>query len=149
MYLRTGLLTLLLLFSVQAKRKTPLCAVAGRWQLDKVRSPEERADNLVWTLRVTRKGVFWDEEVTHKGRTRLHKHIYKLGRSEGEYDKGRKWFFNVEHDKNRLLIQRRFFFPSELIQRWTPSVGPLGGISKVDSAVVVAASKGNSERGRA
>ena len=34
-------------------------------------------------------------------------------------------------------------------QRWTPSVGPLGGISKVDSAVVVAASKGNSERGRA
>ena len=34
-------------------------------------------------------------------------------------------------------------------ERWTPSVGPLGGISKVDSAVVVAASKGNSERGRA
>ena len=34
-------------------------------------------------------------------------------------------------------------------QRWTPSVGPLGGISKVDSAVLVAASKGNSERGRA
>ncbi len=34
-------------------------------------------------------------------------------------------------------------------KRWTPSVGPLGGISKVDSAVVVAASKGNSERGRA
>ena len=26
-------------------------------------------------------------------------------------------------------------------ERWTPSVGPLGGISKVDSAVVVAASK--------
>ena len=37
----------------------------------------------------------------------------------------------------------------EIIERWTPSVGPLGGISKVDSAVVVAASKGNSERGRA
>ena len=36
-----------------------------------------------------------------------------------------------------------------LCQRWTPSVGPLGGISKVDSAVLVAASKGNSERGRA
>ena len=35
------------------------------------------------------------------------------------------------------------------VERWTPSVGPLGGISKVDSAVVVAASKGNSERGRA
>ena len=34
-------------------------------------------------------------------------------------------------------------------ERWTPSVGPLGGISKVDSAVLVAASKGNSERGRA
>ena len=34
-------------------------------------------------------------------------------------------------------------------KRWTPSVGPLGGISKVDSAVLVAASKGNSERGRA
>ena len=36
-----------------------------------------------------------------------------------------------------------------LDKRWTPSVGPLGGISKVDSAVLVAASKGNSERGRA
>ena len=34
-------------------------------------------------------------------------------------------------------------------ERWTPSVGPLGGISKVDSAVLVAASKGNAERGRA
>ena len=34
-------------------------------------------------------------------------------------------------------------------ERWTPLTGPLGGISKVDSVVLVAASQGNSERGRA
>lgn len=35
----------------------------------------------------------------------------------------------------------------QLRQRWTPSTGPLSGISKVSSVVLVAASQGNSERG--
>ncbi len=46
-------------------------------------------------------------------------------------------------------VQSNWRFQPGRLQRWTPSVGPLGGISKVDSAVLVAASKGNSERGRA
>ena len=32
-------------------------------------------------------------------------------------------------------------------ERWTPLTGPLGGISKMDSVVLVAASQGKSERG--
>ncbi len=53
---------------------------------------------------------------------------------------------------NEIRITQGIYFQTAKLegdQRWTPSVGPLGGISKVDSAVVVAASKGNSERGRA
>ena len=39
--------------------------------------------------------------------------------------------------------------PEQREERWTRSVGPVGGIFKVDSVVLVAASLGNTERGRA
>jgi hypothetical protein len=52
-------------------------------------------------------------------------------------------------DEQMFVTDRVSLDPALGPQRWTPSVGPLGGISKVDSAVLVAASKGNSERGRA
>ena len=42
-----------------------------------------------------------------------------------------------------ILLRMSF----RLVKRWTPLSGPLGGISKVDSVVLVAASQGNSERG--
>ena len=119
MYLKTGLLILLLLPSLQRKPPEPRSAVSGQWQLDKIRSPEERADNIVWTLQVTKNQFIWDTEVTNGEKTTLGKHIYKLGESDGRYDGGRRWFFNVEYDDHRLLIKRRFHFPSEALQPWT------------------------------
>ena len=118
MYLKTCVLILLLFPVVQKKPKAPVCAVEGQWQLDKVRSPQEKADNIVWTLRVTRNRLVWDEEITKGGKTTLGKHIYKVGESAGRYEGGTRWFFYVEYDENRLIIRRRFHSVSEFVQPW-------------------------------
>ena len=118
MYLKICLLILLLFPYVQKKPKAPVCAVEGQWQLDKIRSPQERADNIVWTLKVTRHWFVWDETATRKGKTNSIKHIYKMGDSSGEYESGTKWFFDVGYDENRLLVKRRFYSRAEHVQPW-------------------------------
>ena len=121
MYLKTCVLILLLFPVVQKKPKAPVCAVEGQWQLDKVRSPQEKAENIVWTLKIRRKRIVWEQEVTRGDETTPYKYIYEVGESSGRYENGTRWFRSVEFDENRLLVRRRFFTPDKLLQDWRDS----------------------------
>ena len=116
--LTTGLFVVLLAPLLQAESTQPRTAVLGRWQLDKVRSPDERADSMIWALESQGKQLVWLTEVTNGDKTESNKHVYRWGESRGSFDERREWFFKVEYDDLRLHIQRRFHDSSELIQRW-------------------------------
>ncbi len=106
MYLKTSLLILLLLPSLQRKPAVEVCAVAGQWYIDEVRSPGE-AENSVWTMKVTSQGVEWIREATVEGEAVAPiVYLYSVGRSEGKMG-ATKWTRHVEFDENRLIIRER------------------------------------------
>ena len=109
MYLKVCLLILLISPSVQQRRKTPVCAVAGEWQLDKVRSPHEEADDLVWTIKIRKRQVVWAWEETKDGKITPYKYAYKVGDSMGRSKDGRVWKQYVEFDETRLRVWTRIF----------------------------------------
>ena len=109
MYLKVCLLILLISPAVQQRRKTPLCAVAGEWQLDKVRSPHEEADDLVWTIKIRKRQVVWTWEETKDGKITPYKYAYKVGDSMGRSKDGRVWKQYVEFDETRLRVWTRIF----------------------------------------
>ena len=119
MYLKTSLLILLLLAPLQKKPEAPVCAVAGEWRLDKVRSPYEAADTLVWRIRVTKARVVWNWQSTKDGEMTPIEYIYKMGHSMGRSKEGRQWRQHVEFDETRLRVWTRFFERQEVVTDWS------------------------------
>ena len=119
MYLKICLLILLLLPAAQKGRKAPLSVVAGQWQLDEVRSPNERAKNVVWTIKVTGSRVDWLRESTVEGKAvDPILYIYAVGPSEGRFEGGTRWTRHVEFDENRLIIRERLSSRSTPLPNW-------------------------------
>ena len=119
MYLKTGLLILLLLPSLQKESAGKVCAVAGQWRLDEVRSPNEKAKNVVWTIEVTRKGVHWLREFTLEGKAvKPILYMYSVGHSQGQLKSGTRWTRNAEFDENRLIIRERLISQPTLALDW-------------------------------
>ncbi len=119
MYLKTSLLILLLLAPLQKKPKAPVCAVAGEWQLDKVRSPYEEADTLVWRIRITKARVVWNWQSTKDGEMTPIEYIYKVGHSKGRSKDGRSWKQYVEFDETRLRVWTRVFERLDVVANWS------------------------------
>ena len=119
MYLKTSLLILLLLAPVQKKPQEPVCAVAGEWRLDKVRSPYERADTLVWRIRITKARVVWNMQSTKDGEMTPTEYIYKVGHARGRSKDGRRWKQYVEFDETRLRVWTREFERLDVVAKWS------------------------------
>ena len=117
MYLKICFLILLLFPYVQKKPKAPVCAVEGQWQLDKVRSPDERKENLVWTIGLTTNRVTWIEEHTKEGVIESRKHTYPVGKNTWRESDSR-WETHAEFDENRLIIRWRRNSRSKPLPDW-------------------------------
>ena len=120
MYLKIGLLILLLLPSLKTEPAGEECAVAGQWYIDEVRSPNKPAgERSVWTIKVTKKGVEWKRESTGEGEAVSPSlYIYEVGRSEGRLKKGTRWTRHVEFDENRLIIRESLIFQPARALNW-------------------------------
>ena len=117
MYLKICLLILLLLPAAQKGRKAPVLGVAGQWQIDTVRSVNERRKDLVFTFRLKRNRVTWIQEYTKEGAIERWEHDYFLGKKTWK-ELDIRYETHVEFDENQLIIRQRSSSPSMPLPNW-------------------------------